>query len=184
MGTYTFKRVKIRQPETWNLTDVSLSRDGETIVLDDITEVMFEQAATRIVWVTVMKVVTREKTYTLQCNDNFSGPNRQQFLSLVHDTVHQLSRSGSTATVRQGKGAAIGGWMMVFAGLVFLFGGLLFIKSVISGGGATPFIIGGIAALIGALFVKMGEPWKAPPDVDLAGLSQQLANIRTMMTRK
>ena len=184
MSNYTFKRGKIRQPETWTLTEASLSGDGEIITLADITEVMFEQAAAGRQWITVLKLVAGETTHTLQCNDSYAGPNRQQFMALVSDTVLQLSRSDSTATVRQGKGAAIGGWMMVLAGLAFLIAGLFFIYSgITNGGGATPIIIGGGAALLGAWFIKMGEPWKAPPALDIAGLSQQLANIRGMMAR-
>lgn len=184
MGTYTFRRAKIRKPETWTLTDDSLSRDSENIVLRDITEVMFEQTAARRLWVTVIKFVTEDKTHTLQCNDSFSGPNRQQFLALAYDTVQQLNRTGSSASVRQGKGALIGGWMLAIAGLALAIGGLFFLYAGITGGSgkAAPFVIGGGALLVGALFVKMGEPWKAQPDVDLAGLSLQLANIRAMMT--
>lgn len=179
MGEYTFKRAKIRKPETWTLSDTSLSRDGESITLSDVTEVMFEQAVAGRQWVTVFKLATGDKTHTLQCNDGAIGQSRQQFLALCNNTISQMATSGSAATVRQGKGAAIGGWMMVLAGLVFLFVGLFFIWSAFARGhGAVNFIIGGGAALLGAFFIKMGEPWKAQAPETLSDLNQRLVNIR------
>ena len=182
MGEYTFKRAKIRSPETWTLNDGTLSRDGESIALSDVSEVMFEQAAAGRQWVTVLKLTTPSKTHTLQCNDGFAGENRKQFLALCNETVRTLAITGSSATVRQGKGAAIGGWMMVLAGLAFLIGGLFFIWSAFARGhGLVNFVIGAVAAIGGAFFIKLGEPWKAPPEEDLDALSLRLVNIRTAM---
>lgn len=179
MDQFTFKRAKIRSPETWTLTDETLSREGESITLSNITEVMFEVAMAGRVFVNVLKLTTDQKTHSLQCNDSFSGESRQQFLALCSATVSRLAVSGSSAKVRQGKGGAIGGWMMALAGLVLLFGGLFFAYASVANGHIFPNVIfGGGAALIGAFFIKMGEPWKAAPEESLNSLGDRLLNIR------
>ena len=184
MSAYTFKRGKIRAAETWTLDDTALSREGERITLSDITEVMFEQAVAGRQWVTVLKLAVADKTHTLQCNDTFAGQNRKQFLALAHDTVAHLNRTGSSASVRRGKGGAIGGWMMVIAGLALLLGSLYFIYgSFQNGHGAVNYVLGGGAALLGGALIKLGEPWKPLPDQTLGDLLLQITNLRVAADR-
>lgn len=184
MREYTFKRAKIRKPETWTLSDTMLSREGESITLSDVTEIMFEVAAAGRLWVNVLKLKTETTSHSLQCNDTFTGQNRQQFLALSLATANQLAASGSSAIVRHGKGAAIGGWMMAIAGLAFVLMGMFFLYgSFQNGHGLLNYVFGGGAILLGAFIIKMGEPWKAAPKEELSDLAQRLLNIQLAASR-
>lgn len=185
MTEYIFKRAKVRRPETWTLSEGILSREGESISLKDVSEIMFTQAIAGRQWVTVLKLTTDEKTHTLQCNDQHAGQNRRQFISLASDTVSAMKRLNPDVSIRQGKGALIGSVMLFLAGLTFLLGGLFFIYgSYQNGHGALNFILGGLAVAIGIWFIKLGEPWKPLPKQGLEGLQQFIMNTRMAMDER
>ena len=184
MRQFTFKRAKIRQPETWTLTNDTLSREGETINLRDVTEVMFEQATAGRVWATAMKITTPTKVHALQCNAPFASPVRKQFVDLCAATIGQLKANGSEADVRQGKAGSVGAWGLAIVGAGLLLFALIFLfTEVLQNTRGRGFGIGmsAVMGLLGAFLIWSGSPWKKPPEQDLAALHQQLTNIRAAM---
>lgn len=183
MGSYTFRRARLRSSETWTVADTVLTGPSGTVDLGAARNARFAiNAAYKRLWHIQMIFEYDGRDVSLTCSDY---PRRGDFhsaLALASEVTEIYGRLNPGATIAPTAGDKIQTWFLTALAAAIIGGGLYKIADALTDDYGVGFGVGlgGGVALLGLLLLWGVSPWQKRGMKTPGEVQTWIARVREM----